>query len=76
MQYLHLVYLAERKRGMLACRGLPGTSPPGFQMPPHELRRLDEEGAFFTDGPYIETKEYPAGSQGDRPSPVPGRNAQ
>lgn len=61
MQYLDLVHLAERKRDAL----------PGQRHMPARLRmpvvgacldprgnRPDDDGPFFTDGPYIETKEY------------------
>jgi len=67
MQYLHLVYLAEQER-----KALTGRNPVPMRSRllvldtlPYEGRRtsavLDDGSLFFTDGPYIETKEYLAG---------------
>jgi hypothetical protein len=67
MQYLQLVYLAERKREALAgLKQVPVRSGfPALDTPRNERRRtsapLDDDRLFFTDGPYIETKEYLAG---------------
>lgn len=62
MQYLDLVRLAEWK-----CKALSGRkyAPAGEPRMPAVGAHQDEAGvppdddsAFFTDGPYIETKEY------------------
>jgi len=67
MQYLHLVCLAEQKRKAPAGRddvAMRGRFPALDALPDYSRRasaRLDDGGAFFTDGPYIETKEYLSG---------------
>jgi hypothetical protein len=67
MQYLPLVHLAERKREASAGRKrVPMRNGfPAPDTPRNERRRtsapLDDDRLFFTDGPYIETKEYLAG---------------
>lgn len=68
MQYLHLVYIAEQQRGALTGREEKAPVKTRFRaldtsrdqhappaVPP------DDDNMFFTDGPYIETKEYLAG---------------
>jgi hypothetical protein len=68
MQYLRLVHLAERQRE--ARPGREQLAMPGRFPVPDVLREepgrgcapLDNQNAFFTDGPFIETKEYLAGS--------------
>jgi len=69
MQYLHLVHLAEWKNEALAgCEEVaPSTSIPTANAVRVERReilpRSDDDSPFFTDGPYIETKEYIVGSR-------------
>jgi len=69
MPYLHLVYLAEWKNGALAGRQQVGASAsiPAVDPLRDERRegasRSDDDSPFFTDGPYIETKEYIIGSR-------------
>lgn len=69
MQYLHLVYLAEWKNAALAGREQAAASPsiPTVDALRDERResasRSDDDSPFFTDGPYVETKEYIVGSR-------------
>jgi hypothetical protein len=72
MQYLHLVYLAERKNGAPADRERVAASAPVAAVAAVDASRAasreipppsDDDGPFFTDGPYVETKEYIVGSR-------------
>lgn len=68
MQYLHLVYLAERK-----LKAIPHGACPAYGVDPavagprcvgaHLYARSDNGDILVTDGPFVETKEYLAGSQ-------------
>jgi hypothetical protein len=68
MQYLHLVYLAEQQRKVLTGRddaAMRGRLLALDTLPDVGRRTsamADDGSLFFTDGPYIETKEYLAGS--------------
>lgn len=68
MQYLHLVYHADQKRKALAGRDDVATWNrfPALDTAAVERRspQLQDDGCtFFTDGPFIETKEYLAGGK-------------
>jgi hypothetical protein len=69
MQDLHLAYLAEWKNGTLAGREQVAASASiptadALRVERREiLPRSDDDSPFFTDGPYIETKEYIVGSR-------------
>jgi hypothetical protein len=64
MQYLHLVYLAERKpRGACPASGVdPAVGGPRC-VGAHLYARSDNGDILVTDGPFVETKEYLAGGQ-------------
>ena len=68
MQYLHLVYLAEQQRRALAGRDAVATwnrfpAPDTAAVERRSPQLQDDDCSFFTDGPFIETKEYLAGGK-------------
>jgi hypothetical protein len=62
MQYLHLVYLAEQRLESISAPEKAAACGPPFETAPAEPDTGGASpcagGAFFTDGPFLETKEY------------------
>lgn len=61
MHYLHLVYLAERRLEVVSASEKAGCGPPSEGAQAEQLdadTSLRNGSEFFTDGPFLETKEY------------------
>ena len=61
MHYLHLVYLAERRLEVVSASEKAGWAPPSEGAQAEQLdadASLRNGSEFFTDGPFLETKEY------------------
>jgi hypothetical protein len=68
MQYLPLVFLAERRlkpisRGHCPAYGVDPAAGGPRCVGAHLYARIDNGDILVTDGPFVETKEYLAGSR-------------